>query len=281
MGRAVEVFRKNMLERNQLLAEKAQAADRLEKEVQERTAELAQSVEELRALGDVSQAVNSTIDLETVLSTIVAKAVQLSGTEAGTIWVFDEASQEFRLRASYGMDDALIAGVKGQPIRMGETVVGQAAVQRRPVQIRRCAARDSSSLVFDVILRAGFRALLDYPAARGQTGSSVRWWCAARSRANFPSSTVDLLQTFAAQSVIAIQNARLFHEIEEKSRELEIASQHKSQFVANMSHELRTPLAAMLGYAELLQEGIYGALPEKSTRCARRASGPTASTCSG
>src|SRR5262249_26671329 len=77
--------------------------------------------------------------------------------------------------------------------------------------------------------------------------------------------TVELLQTFASQSVIAIQNARLFREIERKGRELEIASQHKSQFVANMSHELRTPLAAMLGYAELLKEGIYGALPEKST----------------
>ena len=90
MGRAVEIFRKNTLERDELLAERAQAAERLEKEVQERTAELAQSVAELRALGEVSQAVNSTINLETVLSTIVAKAVQLSGTEAGTIWVFDE-----------------------------------------------------------------------------------------------------------------------------------------------------------------------------------------------
>jgi nitrate/nitrite-specific signal transduction histidine kinase len=82
--------RKNTLERDELLAEKAQAAERLEHEVKERTAELAQSVEELRALGDVSQAVNSTIDLQTVLSTIVAKAVQLSDTEAGTIYVFDE-----------------------------------------------------------------------------------------------------------------------------------------------------------------------------------------------
>ena len=98
---------RNTLERDELLAEKAQAAERLEHEVKQRTVELAQSVQELRALGDVSQAVNSTIDLQTVLSTIVAKAVQLSGTEAGTIYVFDEASQEFKLRASYGMDDAL------------------------------------------------------------------------------------------------------------------------------------------------------------------------------
>ena len=72
------------------------------------------------------------------------------------------------------------------------------------------------------------------------------------------------MQTFADQSAIAIENARLFEEIAQKSRELEIASQHKSQFVANMSHELRTPLAAILGYAELMQEGFYEPLAEKS-----------------
>ena len=153
MGRVVEIFRKNTLERDDLLAEKAQAADRLENEVKQRTAELAQSVQELRALGDVSQAVNSTIDLETVLSTIVTKAVQLSGTEAGTIYVFDEASQEFRMRASYGMDDAIIAEIKGRHIRMGETVVSRAVLQRKPVQIYD-VQHDPSSPVLDVIVRA-------------------------------------------------------------------------------------------------------------------------------
>src|SRR5258708_38838093 len=111
MGRVVEILRKNTLERDDLLVEKAQAA-RLEQQVKERTAELAQSVEELRALGDVSQAVNSTVDLETVLTTIVAKATQLSSTEAGAIYVFDDAAQEFRLRATYGMDDKIIAEIK-------------------------------------------------------------------------------------------------------------------------------------------------------------------------
>ena len=96
MGRVVEIFRKNTLERDELLAERAQAAHRLEQQVKERTAELAQSVEELRALGDVTQAVNSSIDLQTVLTTIVAKATQLSGTEAGAIYVFNEAEQEFQ-----------------------------------------------------------------------------------------------------------------------------------------------------------------------------------------
>jgi signal transduction histidine kinase len=72
------------------------------------------------------------------------------------------------------------------------------------------------------------------------------------------------MQSFADQSAIALENARLFEEIAQKSRELEVASQHKSQFVANMSHELRTPLAAILGYAELMQEGFYGNQSEKS-----------------
>jgi signal transduction histidine kinase len=79
----------------------------------------------------------------------------------------------------------------------------------------------------------------------------------------FPKRIVDLLQTFADQSVLAIQNARLFTEIDEKSRQLEIASQHRSQFLANMSHELRTPLNAILGYTELILDSIYGQTPEK------------------
>ncbi len=261
MGRVVEIFRKNTLERDELLAEKAQAAERLENEVKQRTAELAQSVEELRALGDVSQAVNSTIDLETVLSTIVAKAVQLSGTEAGTIYVFDEASREFQLRASYGMDDALVAAVKGQHIRMGETVVSRAVLQRSPVQIYDLQ-HDPSSPVLDVILRAGFRAHLTIPllAADRIIGALV---VRRKQPGEFPKSTVDLLQTFGTQSVLAIQNARLFRELEEKSRELGVASKHKSQFLANMSHELRTPLNAILGYTELILDKVYGDTSEK------------------
>jgi signal transduction histidine kinase len=219
-----------------------------------RSRELARSVEELRALGDVSQAVNSTLELETVLSTIVAKAVQLSTTDAGTIYVFEEASQEFQLRASYGMDQSLVDAVKGHHLRLGDTVISQAALQRKPVQLP--DVQRDSSLVLDVILRAGFRALLAIPLlSEGQIiGSLV---VRRKEPGEFSARTVDLLQTFGAQSVLAIQNARLFEEIARKSRELEIASQHKSQFVANMSHELRTPLAAILGYAELMQEGFY------------------------
>ena len=102
---------------------------------QQRTRELSQSVQELRALGEVSQAINSTLDVETVLTTIVANAVQLSDTEAGTIYTFDQSRQEFRLRATHGMDEAMIAAIRDRRIRIGETAIGKAAAQRTPIQI--------------------------------------------------------------------------------------------------------------------------------------------------
>jgi GAF domain-containing protein/DNA-binding response OmpR family regulator len=224
---------------------------RLFDEVQARTRELSQSIGELRALGEVSQAVNSSVDLETVLSTIVAKATQLSNTEAGAIYVFDDASREFRLRATYGMDDTIIAAIRDRHIHIGETAIGRAVEQRMPIQIP--DVQNDPSSVLDVIVRAGFRALLTVPllASDRIVGALV---VRRKEPGEFAKSTVDLLQTFAAQSVLAIQNARLFHEIEEKGRQLAEASQHKSQFLANMSHELRTPLNAIIGVTEMLRE---------------------------
>jgi signal transduction histidine kinase len=250
MGLVVEIFRKNTLERDELLAERAQAADRLERQVKERTAELAQSVEELRALGDVTQAVNSSIDLQTVLTTIVTTATQLSSTDAGAIYVFDEAAQEFRLRATYGMDDAIIAEIRNRHMRIGETAIGIAAAQRTPIQIPD-VQNDPASPVLDVLVRAGFRAWLTVPLLgpdRAVGALVVR----RKQPGEFARSTVDLLQTFAAQSVLAIQNARLFDEIQEKNRQLQTASENKSQFVSSMSHELRTPLNAIIGLTEMM-----------------------------
>ena len=224
---------------------------RLFNEVQARTRELSQSIGELRALGEVSQAVNSTVDLETVLTTIVAKATQLSNTEAGAIYVFDDASREFRLRATYGMDDTIIAAIRDRHVHLGETAIGRAVEQRMPIQIP--DVQNDPSSVLDVIVRAGFRALLTIPLLGPDriVGALV---VRRREPGEFSKNTVDLLQTFGAQSVLAIQNARLFHEIEEKGRQLAEASQHKSQFLANMSHELRTPLNAIIGVTEMLRE---------------------------
>jgi signal transduction histidine kinase len=233
----------------------------LEKKVETRTGELAQSVEELRALGEVSQAINSTLNLETVLSTIVAKAVQLSGTEAGAIYVFHEASNQFRLRATYGMSEAMIAAITDQHVHIGETILGQMATQRKPIQIGDLS-EEPTSPVQEIILQAGYRALLAVPLLRPDhvVGALV---VRRREPGLFPKPIIDVLETFATQSVLAIQNARLFSEIDEKGRQLEIVSKHKSQFLANMSHELRTPLNAILGYTELILDNIYGDTPEK------------------
>jgi signal transduction histidine kinase len=252
---------------NDEIADMAKAADFFVTSLAQREKGLRESVEELRALGEVTQAVNSTVDLETVLTTIVAKATQLSNTEAGAIYVFDDAKQEFRLRATYGLPDSIVAEIRESHIRFGQTAISDTVERRIPIQIPNVL--DDPSATIDVIVRSGFRALLYVPLLGTEkiVGALI---VRRKQPGEFPKSTVELLQTFAAQSVLAIQNARLFNEIEEKSHQLAVASQHKSQFLANMSHELRTPLNAILGYTELIADGVYGPPSEKMLEVLKR-----------
>ncbi|HEU0210079.1 MAG TPA: GAF domain-containing protein, partial [Candidatus Udaeobacter sp.] len=237
---------------------------RLFQELEARTRQLAQSVGELRALGDVSQAVSSTLELETVLATIVSHAVQLSGTDCGVIYEYDEAAQEFHLRASHRMEEEAVEAVRSTPVRLGEGATGRAMTIRAPVQIPDILDQReyTGTRARPLLTRLGYRSLLSVPLFREQQimGALTVW---RRQTGEFKPEVVNLLQTFATQSALAIQNARLFREIEDKSRQIEAANRHKSEFLANMSHELRTPLNAIIGFSEVLQERLFGELNEK------------------
>jgi signal transduction histidine kinase/DNA-binding response OmpR family regulator len=224
----------------------------LERTVEARTRELAEALEQQRTLGEVSQTVSSTLDLQTVLTTIVTHAVQLSKTEGGTIYEFDEEEQVFVPRANFGIGEDLIEALRESRIHVGDTVVGRSAATRAAVQIPDLASESTYRLV-DVLGRAGFRALLAVPLLREERviGALV---VRRKTAGAFSEQTVELLQTFATQSALAIQNARLFEAIQAQGRELQLASEHKSQFLANMSHELRTPMNAIIGIGEMLLE---------------------------
>jgi len=236
---------------------------RLFKELQARTAELTQSVEQLTALGQVSRAVTSTLDVEAVLDTVVSRARQLAGADGCLIYEYDEATQQFHSRVTDNLDAAYAEALRGAPIRKGEGVSGRAAEMREPVQVADMTQPSAyQSSVRDITLRAGFRAVLSVPLLREDEiiGSLI---LIRKIPGEFSAEIVELLNTFATQSALAIQNARLFREIEDKSRQLEVASQHKSEFLANMSHELRTPLNAIIGFSEVLSERMFGELNEK------------------
>ena len=253
---------------------------RLFDEVQARTRELARSVEELKALGEVSQAVNSTLDLETVLTTIVGRAVQLSRTDAGAIYVFDDERKEFRLHATFGMSETMIAAIGDRHIGLGDANIGVAAAQRKPIQVTDIR-NEPAAPVNEINLREGYRSILIIPLLRPDhiVGALV---VRRKAPGEFPQSTIDLLQTFADQSVVAIQNARLFENIEARTRELaksldelrtaqdRLVQTEKlaslGQLTAGIAHEIKNPLNFVNNFSAIsvelideLREALAGA----------------------
>jgi signal transduction histidine kinase len=236
---------------------------RLLSELRARTNDLTRSVEQLTALGEVGRAVVSTLDLEAVLTTIVSRAVELSGLDGGIVSEYEEATDEFVQRAASQTEPGLASTLRGMRYRRGEGAIGRTAITRQPVQVPDITVPGAyDSRVRGSLIESGVRAVLAVPMIHQERLIG----CLGVTRnqpGDFPAETIDLLRTFATQSALAIQNARLFREIEEKSRQLEVASQHKSEFLANMSHELRTPLNAIIGFSEVLTDRMFGELNEK------------------
>ena len=221
---------------------------RLFNELQTRTQDLTRSVQELKALGEVGQAVSSTLDLETVLATVVSRAVQLSGSDQGIVYEFDEATELFHQRATHRVSQDQVDAVRVAPIRLGEGAIGRAGASRKPVAVPDLAA-DMEVVAAQArrfIARDGMRSLLAVPFVQQNRvlGGLV---ILRRERGAFSPETVEVLETFATQSVIAIQNARLFREIDEKSRALEELSRNRDQL-----YRLSTALQEPLSLAEQL-----------------------------
>ena len=234
---------------------------RLHAALEARQQELSQKVDQLEALGEVGQAVSSSLDPDQVLAMIIMHAVPLSGTDGGSIFEYDDAEEAFVIRTAYGTSAELVDALRRSHIGLHDTLVGRAAKEGRPIQVP-----DLRNEHLDPHLQhlhdAGWRSLVAVPMLHENriVGALV---VRRRRPGDFTEETCELLQTFASQSALAIHNARLFRELERKSDEVEVASRHKSEFLASMSHELRTPLNAVIGFSEVLLERMFGDLNDR------------------
>jgi signal transduction histidine kinase len=223
---------------------------RLFDEVQARTEELSESLRQQTATAEVLKTISRTaFDLQRVLATLLENAVRICGAKHGIIFRYD--GECCRAAAAYNAPPGTLEFWKRTPIRAGRrTATGRALLERRVVQISDVQAdREYDSP--DTQKLTGLRTVLAVPLLReGVPLGTIGLW--KTEVAPFSDKQIELLTTFADQAVIAIENVRLFDEIQDKNRQLQMASEHKSQFVSSMSHELRTPLNAIIGLTEMM-----------------------------
>jgi signal transduction histidine kinase len=228
---------------------------------QQRSQELNESLEQQTATADVLKIISrSTFDLQTVLQTLVESAARFCHADKATI--VREKDGLFYTAEAYGYTREFLNYLRNIPIKAERgSASGRALVEGRLVHIPDVKADPEYTFV-EAPRLGDFRTALCVPMLR--EGIPIGVLTLTRSAVQpFTDKQIELVTTFADQSAIAIENVRLFDEIQDKSRQLEVASQHKSQFLANMSHELRTPLNAILGYTELMADGAYGEPSEK------------------
>ncbi|MGO4598270.1 response regulator [Terrabacter sp. 2RAF25] len=231
--------------------------------LESRSAELARKVDQLEALAEVGQAISSTLVPDEVLKTIVSHAVELSGTDGGSLMEFDEATGLFGVRTVHGTSPDVVDALRRAKIHIDHTWVGRAARDRTVLQIADLGAEPTPlDPHLDVLRSAGWRSLVAIPLTRPDrvVGALV---VRRKSTGAFSAETCELLVAFASQSAVALTNARLYQQLEQQSVELADASRHKSEFLASMSHELRTPLNAVIGFSEVLLERMFGELNER------------------